>query len=83
MADLTLDEALDALNVARAYLSPEAVDIYIGGDNEVVGVEWLTDAPDIPLHDFLVKVDVAVEVVTNAMGEGPEAMFLTSDHRGR
>jgi hypothetical protein len=79
MADHTLDEALDALNTARAYLSPGAADIYIGGDNEIVGVDWLTDAPDGPLRDFLVSVESACEVVTRAMGE----LFLTEDHRGR
>lgn len=83
MAELSLDEALDALNTARAYLSPEAVEIYIGGDNEVVGVEWQTDAPSGPLHDFLMNVEIAAEVVTRAMGEAPDALFLTSDHWGR
>ena len=83
MAELSLDAALEALNAARTYLSPVAVEICICGHNEGVDVECLTDAPSGPLHDFMVKAEEAAEVVTKAMGVGPDALFLTEDHRGR
>lgn len=83
MAELSLDEALDALNTARAYLSPEAAEIFIYGDNMGVDALVVSDFPRGELKGFLATVEAAAEVVTRAMGEAPDALFLTSDHRGR
>ncbi|PIL20228.1 hypothetical protein P775_11240 [Puniceibacterium antarcticum] len=79
MAELSLDEALDALNAARTFLNPDALYIFICGDNEAVGVEWIPDVPDGLLSGYIATVEAAADVVTGAMDE----FFLTEDHRGR
>jgi len=82
MAELSLDWALDAQNVARAVLSPDAAIINICGDNEFVAVEWWEEASHGALSDYLASVESAAEVVSNVIGEG-STLFLTEDHRGR
>ena len=93
MAELTLDEALDVLNAARAYLDPDAVDIHTFGYErcEGVDVDWMSDAPEGPLSAFLESVADAVGVINEVLDPRPAVggepvkskLTLAEDHRGR
>ena len=45
MAEVSIDQALDALNTGRAYLSPEAAELFIYGDNMGVDALLVSDRP--------------------------------------
>ena len=93
MAELSLDEALDVLNTARAYLNPEAVDIHTFGLGRCQGVDvdWMSQEPDGPLSEFFESILDACDVITDALDPRPAGggepvkskLTLTEDHRSR